>query len=88
MYLSLLLLLFLLSTFSVTAQNPTPRFITTGRIEIVAAGLGHTQDPVWVPESSMLLFTDAPTRTIYRCSAVSGLSKFLEHTGYTGRRYA
>ncbi|MDF7812080.1 SMP-30/gluconolactonase/LRE family protein [Hymenobacter sp. YC55] len=55
------------------------------RIEIVAAGLGHTEGPVWVPDSSMLLFTDAPTRTVYRWSATGGLSKFLEHTGYTGR---
>ena len=55
------------------------------RIEIVAAGLGHAEGPVWVPDSSMLLFTDAPTRTVYRWSAATGLSKFLEHTGYTGR---
>jgi gluconolactonase len=55
------------------------------RIEIVAAGIGHAEGPVWVPDSSMLLFTDAPTRTVYRWSAKSGLTKFLEHTGYTGR---
>ncbi|MBC8083389.1 MAG: SMP-30/gluconolactonase/LRE family protein [Hymenobacter sp.] len=55
------------------------------RIEIVAAGLGHAEGPVWVPDSSMLLFTDAPTRTVYRWSAAGGLSKFLEATGYSGR---
>ncbi|SNR61239.1 gluconolactonase [Hymenobacter mucosus] len=54
-------------------------------IEIVASGLSHTEGPVWVPDSSMLLFSDAPTRTIYRWSPAKGLSKFLESTGYSGR---
>ncbi|GAA4016563.1 SMP-30/gluconolactonase/LRE family protein [Hymenobacter fastidiosus] len=55
------------------------------QIEIVAAGFSHLEGPVWVPDSSMLLFTDSKTRTIYRWTAVGGLSKFLENTGYTGR---
>lgn len=55
------------------------------QVEIVASGLGHPEGPVWVPDSAMLLFTDAPTRTIYRWSAGRGLTKFLEHSGYTGR---
>lgn len=95
-------LLAALSFSAVSAQSPTTRFTTTGRIirqapaldqllapdaqiEIVAAGLGHVEGPVWVPDSSMLLFTDAPTRTVYRWQAKGGLSKFLEHTGYSGR---
>jgi gluconolactonase len=100
-----LLFLCLLASVSVStasAQSPTTRFTTVGRIirkapaldqllapdaqiEIVAAGIGHAEGPVWVPDSSMLLFTDAPTRTVYRWKATSGLSKFLEHTGYSGR---
>ena len=55
------------------------------QIEIVVAGIDHVEGPVWVPDSSMLLFTDAPTRTVYRWKATGGLSKFLEHTGYSGR---
>jgi len=55
------------------------------RIEVVATGFAHIEGPVWVPDSSMLLFSDTPTRTIYRWSAQKGLSKFLTNTGYTGR---
>ncbi|RTQ46878.1 SMP-30/gluconolactonase/LRE family protein [Hymenobacter gummosus] len=55
------------------------------QVEILASGLGHPEGPVWVADSSMLLFTDAPTSTVYRWSAGRGLTKFLEHSGYTGR---
>jgi gluconolactonase len=55
------------------------------KIEIVAAGFDHIEGPVWVPDSSMLLFSDTKERTIYRWSAQKGLSKFLEKSGYTGR---
>lgn len=55
------------------------------QLEIVASGFAHLEGPVWVADSSMLLFTDTPTRTIYRWSATGGLSKFLESSGYTGR---
>ena len=34
-------------------------------IEIVAAGFAHIEGPVWVPDSSMLLFSDTKARTIY-----------------------
>jgi len=54
-------------------------------IEIIASGLSHSEGPLWVPDSTMLLFSDAPTRTIYRWSAARGLSKFLAGSGYTGR---
>ncbi|MFD2718976.1 SMP-30/gluconolactonase/LRE family protein [Hymenobacter monticola] len=55
------------------------------QIEIVAAGFSHLEGPVWVPDSSMLLFNDTKTRTLYRWTAARGLSKFLENSGYTGR---
>lgn len=54
-------------------------------IEIVASGLSHAEGPVWVADSTMLLFSDAPTRTIYRWSEQRGLSRFLEGSGFTGR---
>jgi len=55
------------------------------QIEIVAAGFSHIEGPVWVPDSSMLLFSDTKERKIYRWSAQEGVSKFLENSGYTGR---
>ncbi|SET57076.1 SMP-30/gluconolactonase/LRE family protein [Hymenobacter actinosclerus] len=55
------------------------------RLEIVGSGFTHLEGPLWVADSSMLLFSDPRTRTIYRWSEPSGLSKFLENTGYTGR---
>lgn len=55
------------------------------RIEIIAAGLSHAEGPLWVADSTMLLFSDAPTRTIYRWTSTGGLSKFLESTGFSGR---
>jgi gluconolactonase len=55
------------------------------QIEIVAAGFTHIEGPVWVPDSSMLLFNDTKTRTLYRWTAARGISKFLESSGYTGR---
>ncbi|OUJ74669.1 SMP-30/gluconolactonase/LRE family protein [Hymenobacter crusticola] len=55
------------------------------KIEVVAAGFDHIEGPVWVSDSSMLLFSDTKEQTIYRWSAKNGLSKFLEQNGYTGR---
>lgn len=55
------------------------------QLELVSSGHAHIEGPVWVPDSSMLLFSDTKTRTIYRWKAASGRSKFLEHNGYTGR---
>ncbi|MDO7873472.1 SMP-30/gluconolactonase/LRE family protein [Hymenobacter sp. ASUV-10] len=55
------------------------------QIEVLAAGLGHLEGPLWVPDSSMLLFNDTKTQTLYRWTETRGLSKFLEKSGYTGR---
>lgn len=54
-------------------------------LEIISAGHAHVEGPVWVPDSSMLLFSDTKARTIYRWKAQGGRSKFLEMSGYTGR---
>ena len=55
------------------------------KIEIVAAGFAHIEGPVWVPDSSMLLFNDTPTHVLYRWKADGGKTKFLTSSGYTGR---
>ncbi|GAB3882138.1 SMP-30/gluconolactonase/LRE family protein [Spirosoma agri] len=55
------------------------------KIEIIAAGFDHLEGPVWVRDSSYLLVNDTKAQTTYKWSPKTGLSKFLEHTGYTGR---
>ncbi|MCA8829509.1 SMP-30/gluconolactonase/LRE family protein [Hymenobacter pini] len=71
----------------VVAQVPAfNQLIAPGTpIEIVASGFSHAEGPLWVADSAMLLFSDSPTRTIYRWSEQRGLSKFLEGSGFTGR---
>ena len=51
------------------------------QLEIIALGLGHIEGSVWVADSSMLLFSDVPTRTIYRWTAANKRTKFLEYSG-------
>ena len=55
------------------------------KIEIVASGFGHLEGPVWVSDSSYLLVNDTKAQTTYKWSPQTGLSKFIEHNGYTGR---
>ena len=97
---SLLTLLALL-TGSVAAQVPPPlttgrivrhrpaldQLVAPGaQLEVISSGHTHAEGPLWVPDSSMLLFSDTPSRTIYRWRAADGKrSKFLEYSGYTGR---
>lgn len=60
------------------------------RIEIVAAGFDHLEGPVWVgprssgTDSSFLLVNDTKAQITFKWSPVAGLSRFIEHTGYTG----
>ncbi|RZK22552.1 MAG: SMP-30/gluconolactonase/LRE family protein [Hymenobacter sp.] len=55
------------------------------KLEIISSGHAHVEGPVWVPDSSMLLFSDTKANTIYRWKPIGERSKFLEHSGYTGR---
>ena len=55
------------------------------KLEIISSGHAHVEGPVWVPDSSMLLFSDTKSRTIYRWRPDSGRTKFLQYSGYTGR---
>lgn len=76
-----------LTTGRVVRQRPAlDQLIAPGaQLEIISSGHTHVEGPLWVPDSSMLLFSDTKTQTIYRWKAQGGRSKFLEHTGYTGR---
>ena len=55
------------------------------KIEVIGSGFQHIEGPVWIPDSSMLLFSDTKAGIIYRWTESKGVSKFLEHTGFTGR---
>jgi gluconolactonase len=76
-----------LTTGRVVRQSPAlDQVLAPGaQLEIISSGHTHVEGPVWVPDSSMLLFSDTKTRTIYRWKAQGGRSKFLENSGYTGR---
>jgi gluconolactonase len=76
-----------LTTGRVVRQSPAlDQILAPGaKLEIISSGHAHVEGPLWVPDSSMLLFSDTKTRTIYRWKAQGGRSKFLENTGYTGR---
>lgn len=54
-------------------------------MEIVSSGHAHIEGPLWVPDSTMLLFSDTKTRTIYRWRPDSGRTRFVQYSGYTGR---
>lgn len=55
------------------------------KIEVIGSGFQHIEAPVWVQDSSMLLFSDTKAGIIFRWQEGKPLSKFLEHTGFTGR---
>ncbi|MGI4883662.1 MAG: SMP-30/gluconolactonase/LRE family protein [Janthinobacterium lividum] len=76
-----------LTTGRIVRQGPAlDQVVAPGaQLEIIASGFGHVEGPVWVADSSMLLFSDTPTRTIYRWTADNKRTKFLEYSGYTGR---
>jgi gluconolactonase len=54
------------------------------KIEVLASGFEWSEGPVWVKDSSFLLFSDVPKNRVYKWSEKNGLSVFLEPSGYTG----
>ncbi len=56
----------------------------SSRIEVLASGFSWTEGPVWVKDGKFLLFSDVPENKIYRWDEKSGLSVFLNPSGYTG----
>jgi len=54
------------------------------QMEKLAGGFVWSEGPVWIRKTWELLFSDVPTNRIYRWSEKSGLSVFLEPSGYTG----
>ncbi|WP_342748909.1 SMP-30/gluconolactonase/LRE family protein [Spirosoma oryzae] len=54
-------------------------------IEVVGSGFAHLEGPVWAKDSSYLLVNDTKAQITYSWSPTKGTTKFLEHSGYTGR---
>ena len=52
---------------------------------MLASGFDWSEGPVWVKDSSFLLFSDVPKNTVYKWSEKGGLAVFLKPSGYTGR---
>ncbi|GGB78290.1 SMP-30/gluconolactonase/LRE family protein [Dyadobacter sediminis] len=56
-------------------------------VEVIASGFQWCEGPVWVKDSSFLLFSDVPENKVFKWDEKKGLSVFLEPSGYTGRGY-
>lgn len=54
------------------------------RLEVIASGFVWCEGPVWVKDSSYLLFSDVPENTVYKWDEKNELSVFLKPSGYTG----
>lgn len=54
-------------------------------IEVLADGFEWTEGPVWSSEEGGLLFSDIPRNRINKWDPKSGLSIFMNHSGYTGK---
>jgi gluconolactonase len=54
-----------LTTGRITRQNPALDQVLApdAKLEIVVSGYTHIEGPLWVPDSSMLLFSDTPPST-------------------------
>ncbi|SDK66003.1 gluconolactonase [Catalinimonas alkaloidigena] len=54
------------------------------QIEVLASGFVWTEGPVWVRDSSYLLFSDAPRNSVMKWDPDEGVSLFMKPAGYTG----
>jgi gluconolactonase len=52
--------------------------------EMLAQGHEWTEGPVWVPWLKFLLYSDIPRNAIYRWEEATGVTLWLEPSGYTG----
>lgn len=52
-------------------------------IEVLADGFDWSEGPVWLPSEQCLVFSDVPTNTVWRWKEGSGLSVYLNPSGYT-----
>jgi gluconolactonase len=59
------------------------------KIEVLADGFTWTEGPQWIGNATAghLLFSDIPRNSIFRWDAASGISLFMNPSGYTGVTY-
>ena len=53
------------------------------RVEVVTAGLGFAEGPLWDPRTSTLLFSDVPRNTVFQWSPRGGTTTVLRPSGLT-----
>ncbi|HEX5168413.1 MAG TPA: SMP-30/gluconolactonase/LRE family protein [Cyclobacteriaceae bacterium] len=53
-------------------------------VEIISEGYDWSEGPVWVPQHTMLLWSDVPKNTIYKWTEEKGTEVYLTPSGYTG----
>jgi gluconolactonase len=59
-------------------------FHADAQLEKIAGGFVWTEGTVWVPKGGYLLFSDIPNNAIMKWQPGSGISKFIQPSGYTG----
>ena len=76
-----------LTTGTITYNDPAlETLLPKGtKVEVLASGLQNAEGPLWISDSSFLLFSDTKAQIIYRQPLKGERTKFLEHTGFTGR---
>ncbi len=52
--------------------------------EVLGQGFEWSEGPVWVAASGYLLFSDIPQNTVFQWTQESGITEFLQPSGYTG----
>lgn len=62
---------------------------TNAKIEVLATGFTWTEGPVWVngEDGGHLLFSDIPRNSIFKWHPKTGISLFMNPSGYTGVTY-
>lgn len=53
-------------------------------VEVLASGFDWAEGPVWNKKEQYLLFSDVPKNKVYKWDEKTGISVFLEPSGYTG----
>ena len=54
------------------------------KIEVLAEGFVWAEGPVWVSDGDYLIFSDVPQNKIFKWDESTGLSVYLENSGYSG----
>lgn len=55
------------------------------KIVELANGFRFTEGPLWIEKNQTLLFSDIPNNVIYQYQEKTGVSLYLEHSGYTNK---